>query len=444
VCGSPPLQVLALVLVELASHVLLADRDVQPVVQTLAPFVACVAFLVTATPRELPPAPHFDGNDDDATEDVVGAGEPKTPERLRSPVNSPVTPASPATGAHVASLVASKGDGRGNELTQEQIALVKRLHDHLASEYAAEWEGCGIAAPMLAFLSLETCRRYLVARQWNWKKAAAQLRGTLEWRAETQVWTKRFCNSPGCVDNPMAMCMRVVGVDDAGRPVIYTTFLQAPDRWNNDHVQEHMMRLLESAHGVICKQMQRHAGVEASAAQWVWVIDFLGMTMRDVRRCCFAPTNHERRRGAANKQNPLSALYVARLMAHYPELLHCTFLVDAPFIFSLCVWRAARTATGLTRGFQRVEHASKRAGRSRAPKGVLHDAQVSQRQAHRHHRRPHDALDRARNGSQPAAGQRAQGILGRAHDARGARFERRRWLPRRQGPLVRALPRAPS
>jgi len=85
------------------------------------------------------------------------------------------------------------------------------------------------------------------------------------------------------VDNPMAMCMRIVGLDDVGRPVIYTTFLQAPDRWNNDHVQEHMTRLLESAHGVIRKQMERLPGMEASAAQWVWVIDFLGMTLRDVR-----------------------------------------------------------------------------------------------------------------------------------------------------------------
>jgi len=33
----------------------------------------------------------------------------------------------------------------------------------------------------------------------------------------------------------------------------------------------------------------------------------------------------------------MSALYVARLMAHYPELLHNVFLVDAPFVFSLCV-----------------------------------------------------------------------------------------------------------
>jgi len=67
---------------------------------------------------------------------------------------------------------------------------------------------------------------------------------------------------------------------------------------------------MEAAKELINKEFKSGKVTQASGMQWVWVIDFLGFSFRD--------------------QNPFAAVFVARVMAHYPEFMHCTVLVDAP------------------------------------------------------------------------------------------------------------------
>lgn len=163
------------------------------------------------------------------------------------------------------------------------------------------------------FCDHETCRRYLIANNWNPKKALGQLSATLEWRIAENPGKLEFWQSPKALENPNSLSMRVIGMDKEGRPICYTCFAEALDRWDNDANMVHMTALMESCAKLL--KQRRAAGLNRTAAsrQWVWVIDFFGFGWKD--------------------QSPNAAIITAKLMAHYPEMLHMAVLVNSPMLF---------------------------------------------------------------------------------------------------------------
>jgi hypothetical protein len=165
-------------------------------------------------------------------------------------------------------------------------------------------EGC-------EFCDRECILRFLIARQWNVEKAASQLKKALEWRQIAKPWDMR-CDE--CQKDPYSHNMRQVGTDREGRPVIYTAFSQAHNRFKPQANVQHLLAVMESA----TLRMRRHG-----VGKWVWVVDFDGFSARDC--------------------DPRTALRTADILAHYPERLHLALLLDAPSLFA-GVWAALRAA----------------------------------------------------------------------------------------------------
>jgi CRAL/TRIO domain len=209
---------------------------------------------------------------------------------------------------HDDSTIARLGNGHGKELSKEQFDLIHALHARVTSyredlpPYDAD------------FCDLETCRRYLVARQWNLANAEAQLVATLTWRKEVDPRGTESWQSPKALKNPLALNMRIVGCDRDGRPISYTRFSEAHDRWDVDSNMAHIQILLESCSTILQKRRKNGYNQTADTRQGVWVVDFDGFGLRD--------------------QNPRSAILTAQLLQHYPEMLHMVVCVDAPIIFN--------------------------------------------------------------------------------------------------------------
>jgi hypothetical protein len=217
------------------------------------------------------------------------------------------------------SKIAKKGNGQGKDCTPEEHSQCDKLAKEAIEKAKTAWEKEGVLDILMDFCDAECARRYLVARTWNYSKALAQLEETLKWRLETKPWKLEFKNSPKCIDNPFALCMRIVGIDDFHRPVIYTAFSQANDRWDLDSNMTHLLSLLEAAYKIIVQQFRAGVSEEASSLQWVWNIDFHGYAFRD--------------------QSPRNAVATGHLMAHYPEMLHLSCLIDGPILFR-ATWSA--------------------------------------------------------------------------------------------------------
>ncbi len=90
--------------------------------------------------------------------------------------------------------VALQGNGRGEEVSDEQLEMIKKLYEDDAlkpfraesitkSDDNDEDEG---AAKSDSWLNYEACRRFLVARGWVYKDALNQILAASEWRVKTR------------------------------------------------------------------------------------------------------------------------------------------------------------------------------------------------------------------------------------------------------------------
>lgn len=207
--------------------------------------------------------------------------------------------------------IALLGNGMDENLSQEQRTMIDDLYERvsalrvkLAEELPQEADFC----------DHETCRRYLVARQWNLDKAESQLNSTLTWRLQQNPARLDFWQSPKPLQDPFSLSMRVIGVDQDGRPIAYTCFAEAHDRWDVEANMQHMLLLMDASSRLLLKKRARGENQTASSRQWTWVVDFDGFCWRD--------------------QNPKSAVVTAKLMQHFPEMLHLAVLINAPKLFS--------------------------------------------------------------------------------------------------------------
>jgi len=162
----------------------------------------------------------------------------------------------------------------------------------------------------------ETCRRYLVARKWDFEAAKAQLLTTLEWRfvSNSDQTKLEFWQSPKALQNPWALTLRIVGWDKDGHPVGYMNFRHACDRWDVEANMLHLTLLLDATIGLLRQRQAKNLNQTASSRRWIWVIDFDGFGWRD--------------------QNPKTALRTAKLLNRYPEVMHRALLLNAPRVFS--------------------------------------------------------------------------------------------------------------
>uniref|UniRef100_A0A7S2RZ26 CRAL-TRIO domain-containing protein n=1 Tax=Mucochytrium quahogii TaxID=96639 RepID=A0A7S2RZ26_9STRA len=212
-------------------------------------------------------------------------------------------------------IIAEEGNGKDEALSEDELAMVDQLFERVADAREKLEEGY---PKDIGFCDRETCRRYLVARQWDLKKAEAQLRKTLQWRLVDKPAALRFQDSPKPLLNPWAMSMRVIGCDKGGRPICYTCFAESNERYDVDANLMHMTLLMEACQNLIRERRRDGHNTKASERQWVWVIDFDGFGFRD--------------------QSPKSAIVTAKLMENYPEMLHCGILISVPWVFN-ATWK---------------------------------------------------------------------------------------------------------
>lgn len=91
--------------------------------------------------------------------------------------------------------VALQGNGRGEEVSDEQLEMVKKLYDDEAlkpfrtdmlTTSSTDGEGDASDVKSEGWLNYEVCRRFLVARGWVYKDALNQLLSASEWRVKTR------------------------------------------------------------------------------------------------------------------------------------------------------------------------------------------------------------------------------------------------------------------
>lgn len=166
------------------------------------------------------------------------------------------------------------------------------------------------------FRDLDTCRRYLIARNWKLSKAQNQLEATLRYKLQKLNDPNRpihFWQSPLAMNNPWAVAMRIIGWDTAGRPICYTCFAESHDRWNAVANTQHMELLMEATTHLLRQRRADGLNRTATSRQWIWVIDFQGYGLRD--------------------QNPQSGILTSKLLQHYPEMLYLGVFLNAPWVF---------------------------------------------------------------------------------------------------------------
>ena len=71
----------------------------------------------------------------------------------------------------------------------------------------------------------------------------------------------------------------MIGFDKLNRPIIYTCFGQANDRFNPEQNVQHVTGILEDAtrymHEMNKEQNPNHV------EQWVWIVDYEGFSIKD-------------------------------------------------------------------------------------------------------------------------------------------------------------------
>lgn len=209
---------------------------------------------------------------------------------------------------------ADKGNGKGGPLSDDQKRKLASLYGKI-THFQEKLKEVGSTY----VLDYELCRRFLVARQWSEKKALAQITKMVEWRIKYTPNFTKLEDSPVAQGNPYAVNLRCCGYDSIGRPVMYTCFGQANDRFHPEKVTRHLRACMEECYDMLRQRRLDGLNTSAEQLQWVWMIDFGGFSVRD--------------------QSPKSAMLTMSLMQNYPELLGILTLVNAPWLFS-GLWRA--------------------------------------------------------------------------------------------------------
>ncbi len=159
-----------------------------------------------------------------------------------------------------------------------------------------------------------TLLRFLRARDHEPGPALSLLLRTLQWRETEQP---RSVRCPKCADNPLSHNMRVIGFDKLGRPVLYTCFSQAHDRWEPTANVKHLIATMEHTQALINER-----GLDMNpSGKWVWFVDFDGYSWAD--------------------NNPQTTLLCAQMLHYYPERLGQCVLFGAPWLFG-SIWRLVR------------------------------------------------------------------------------------------------------
>jgi len=204
------------------------------------------------------------------------------------------------------------GDGNGNHLSNEQLLMIDTLYENVSS---LRNDLVDTVPEDADFCDHETCRRYLVARSWDIDAAQKQLESTLTWRKEElyPLQKKEFHESPKTLNNPLALSLRTIGCDKDGRPIMYTCFAEAHDRWDVEGNMTHQTLCMEACCKLLRKRRSEGLNQTAASRQWILAIDFDGFGWRD--------------------QNPNVAVLTIKLLQHYPEMLHNFLLVNSPYLF---------------------------------------------------------------------------------------------------------------
>jgi len=175
-------------------------------------------------------------------------------------------------------------------MEEQVIALKEQVHNTL-QEYPQLLEWCDD----------DCCKRFLRARGNNLEQAHTMLHKALLWRVETQP-DKKQCDY--CLEDPFSHNMRLIGFDVQQRPVIYTCFRQAKNRFNPEVNVAHLIKILEETSAIMKL---------TNAEKWVWIIDFEGFGVSD----CSITT----------------ASLTRQLLDYYPDRLGVCVLLDAPWLF---------------------------------------------------------------------------------------------------------------
>jgi len=207
--------------------------------------------------------------------------------------------------------LAQNGNGFNEPLSEDELQMIEDLHQAVQDDVIKLVE-CNPREEK--FCDFETCRRYLVARNWKLQKAEAQLRATLKWRLQENPGAKKFEDSKIARRNPWGLSMRLIGFSEDGRPIVYTNYTHANERWNADGNIDHVQRLMEASSEVLFQRRNEGLNPSAASRQCIWVVDFDGFCIRD--------------------SSPRSAILTAHLMAHYPEMLSQVVLLNSPALFS--------------------------------------------------------------------------------------------------------------
>lgn len=163
---------------------------------------------------------------------------------------SPLTPLQQKQFSQMVRLIID-GSEDLEEFSKERRAL---LYGEIAPEYS----------------SAACLRRYLVATNWNVRKAALGLLQTVRWRGETFVTPPVLSELDNCLRSRYA---EWYGHDPQGRPVLYLRSKNADLSISRDHRVRYMIFTLER--GIL---MMRHAhhGRGRDEEQWIIILDETG------------------------------------------------------------------------------------------------------------------------------------------------------------------------
>ena len=187
-------------------------------------------------------------------------------------------------------------DRLGDDLTGQERQIYVKFRD-IVTENGWHTEGIDEWATL----------RFLIARQFDLKKATKMLEAHVKWRAEYKP-EEAVC--PGCKEDRNAHMMHFSGWDKLYRPVLYLSYAHAGERTNADHAVAHNVMTFRQA---IAEMPE---GVE----QWVAVTDFVSYShWRDGR-------------------SSVGKVVIDIMQNHYPERLGMQILVDPPTAFWL-LWK---------------------------------------------------------------------------------------------------------
>ena len=183
-------------------------------------------------------------------------------------------------------------NGEGEELSLEQLQTVSELYKFLAQVDCVRGARYRV--------DYESCRRFLVDKDWDRRAAQLQMTKMLRWRCKEDENLVRFQCSPVCLskcirvvnrserhnlfcilENPYALNLRCVGLDKELRPCIYSCFSQSNDRHAISNNMIHLRALLDECATLLMKLRRRYPQCKAAQQQIVWIIDFHGFGVKD-------------------------------------------------------------------------------------------------------------------------------------------------------------------